>query len=131
MVSGLPDCYVLRVVGNDRGLGLGGKRLGLESQPRTYLKPGQKWPDGQLVDDAPPEAYLARALSRRFRDALNTRELSNVQASEKLGMSTHTIHDLLNGKSWARFSVIARIEVRLSAELWNTAHRLRAGMPKR
>ena len=62
---------------------------------------------------------------------LKTRELSILKASKKLDMSTHTIHDLLNGKSWARFPVIARIEVRLNAELWNTAHRLRAGMPRR
>ena len=130
MASGLPDCYVLRVVGNDRGLGLGGKRLGLESQPRTYLKPGQKWPDGQLVDDAPPEAYLARSISRKFREVLHTRELSITQASDRLDMSTHTIHDLLNGKSWTRFSVIARIEHRLNVELWSTAHKLRAGQKR-
>ena len=127
MVSGLPDCYVARVMGKGEDLGLGGKRLGLESQPRDYLKPGQEWPDGQLVDDAPPEAYLARSISRKFREVLNTRELSVVKASEKLGMSTHTIHDLLNGKSWARFSVIARIEHRFNVALWSTAHKLRAG----
>ena len=110
-----------------KNLGLGGKRLGLESKPNDYLEQGQEWPDGQLVDDAPPEAYLARSISRKFREVLKTRELSVVKASKKLDMSTHTIHDLLNGKSWARFSVIARIEHRFNVALWSTAHKLRAG----
>ena len=110
-----------------KNLGLKGKRLGLESKPNAYLKKGQKWPDGHLVDDAPPEAYLARSISRKFHEVLKTRQLSTVKASEKLGMSTHTIHDLLNGKSWARFSVIARIEQRFNVDLWSTAHKLRAG----
>ena len=50
-----------------------------------------------------------------------------MQASEKLGLSTHTIHDLLNGKTWPSMAVVARIETRLHAQLWTGAHELAAG----
>ena len=54
-----------------------------------------------------------------------------MKASEKLGMSTHTIHDLLEGKSWASYAVIARIEQRLDIDLWSKTHKFHAGMQKR
>lgn len=103
------------------------RRLGLASKPNDYMVPGQEWPFCGLVDDAPPEAYLARSISRNFTEALNKREWTQVEASERLGMSTHTIHDLLGGKSWTSFAVIARIEQRLNINLWSTAHKLAGG----
>ena len=85
---------------------------------------GEKWHYGDLVSDAPPEAYLARSMSKKFLSALATRGWTQVTASEKLDMSTHTIHDLCLSKSWASFAVIARIEARLNIDLWSTAHKL-------
>ena len=107
------------------------RRFGLESSPNSYIAPGEKWPYGSLREGAAPEAYLAQWMSKTFRGALEARGWTQVKASEKLGMSTHTIHDLLEGKSWTSFAVIARIEQRLDIDLWSKIHKTQAGMQKR
>lgn len=100
------------------------RHLGLKSQPNDYLASGEEWPDGKLVDDAPPEAYLARSVSSRFRRLLGYEDWNQKQASEQLDISTHTVNDLFHGKTWPSFAVIARIEHRLSATLLHGAYEL-------
>ena len=101
-----------------------GKRLNLEPSPNCYLLPGSEWPDGALRPDAPPEAYLARGATRRFRKALETRDWSTRQASKEIGLSTHVVHNFLHGKSWPSFVAIARIERRCTGvKIWGGEHK--------
>lgn len=106
------------------------RRLGLAA-PREYLAPGQEWPYGDLLPDAPFEVHLAEAVSRNFRRMLNVRNLTLLKASERLDMSIHTLHALLQGKTWTNIAIIARIEQRFNVELWAGAHRMAGGVDYR
>ena len=93
------------------------RRKGLEPQPRCYLAAGE-WPEGPLVDDAPPEAKLAQELSRRFKSAYDARGLKIRPTARKLGISVTTVHNLLHGKTWGDVITIARIEMGFGIQLW-------------
>ena len=99
-----------------------GKRSGLEPSPNLYLAAGEKWPYGDLVDDAPHEAHFALGVSRRFNSAIEARDWRIRRASERLGISTHTIYDLLKGNSWGTIPTIVRIEMALEIEIWDYEH---------
>ena len=101
-----------------------GRYLGLDAKPNEYLAYGEEWPEGRLVADAPSEAHMARHLSSRFRRVLEDEGLDQKQASQRIGISTHTVNDLYHGKSWPSFVVVARVEQGLGVTLWDGAYEL-------
>ena len=76
------------------------------------------------MDEAPPEAHIARSVSSRFRRLLADEGWNQKQGSDQLDMSQHTVHDLYHGNSWPSFAVIARIEHRLRATVLHGAYEL-------
>ena len=100
-----------------------GTRLGLESSPNLYLAEGEEWPYGDLVYDAPPEAHLALAVSRRFHNLIEPRQWKIREISDKVGISAHAVFDLLKGNSWGTLPVIARIEMAFDTRIWGREHK--------
>ena len=94
--------------------------------PNSYLAAGERWPYGELVDDAPAEARLAQAIAKNLSGALGPRGLTPETASKDLGLSPHTIRDICEGEIWASYAAIARIEDRLGFPLWASSRRMAA-----
>ena len=99
-----------------------GTRSGLAPRPNLYLAEGAEWPYGELRKAAPHEAHFALGVSRRFNNAIEARGWSIRRASEELGISTHSIFDLLKGNSWGTLPTIVRIERALKIEIWDYEH---------
>ena len=57
------------------------RQPGLEPNPQSYLADGAQWPTGHLRAASPPEALLARAISRRLHDALAGRSARDRRTS--------------------------------------------------
>lgn len=100
-----------------------GTRLGLEPRPNCYLAEGEKWPHGELVENAPPQAHLALAVSRRFHRLIEPHDWKIRKISEKAGISTHAVYDPLKGNSWGTLPTIARIEMRFDTRIWGGEHK--------
>ena len=94
--------------------------------PNSYLAAGERWPYGDLVDDAPAEARLAQAIAKNVSGALKSRGLTPETASEDFGLSPHTIRDICEGEIWASYAAIARIEDSLGFPLWASSRRMAA-----
>ncbi len=92
---------------------------GIAAEPRAYMASGD-WPDGQLAEDAPPEARLVAGLARRLREAVGDRSLRSVARDS--GLSVGTLSNLAAGRSWGDLVTVARLERALSAELWGREH---------
>ena len=98
----------------------------LKPHPCAYLDKGQVWPDGRLKQNAPPEAVLAKEISRRFREACqvryldpaNARGFDPAKAAAAAGIAQITVKDLLDGRIWCDLPTVARIEGRLDISLW-------------
>ena len=97
------------------------RQTGLEPNPRSYLTDGAQWPRGPLRATSPPEALLARAISKRLHKALAGR--STRQIAELAGLSHQTVINVLNGATWWDGITIARLERALDADLWGEEHR--------
>ena len=88
----------------------------LELAPRDYLYAG-KWPTGPLIEDAPPEAVLAKEISTSFANAYGRyRDID--AAVTKLEVSRGVIESLLNGAAWLDVPTLARVERNLRTRLW-------------
>ena len=102
------------------------QRSSLKSYPCDYLAKGQTWPGGCLKAGAPPEALLAREITRKLLDRCGSRfEDHNAQHGinvDRLAAVTKiartTIEDLLDGRIWFDLPTIARLEGRLEVSLW-------------
>ncbi|MEI8002612.1 MAG: transcriptional regulator, partial [Actinomycetes bacterium] len=90
-------------------------RSGLERRPADYLQDGD-WPTGHLRPDAPAEAYLAAAMTRRLTAALAGRSARSI--ARDAGISAQTVLNLLAGLSWGDVVTVARLERTLGAALW-------------
>ena len=97
----------------------------LELQPRRYLVRGAVWPDGPLVEDAPPEAVLAKHISTAFRGTCEARDLNVSRAADKASISEAAVHNLLNGDTWFDLPTIARVERKFRLKLWLGQQNLR------
>ena len=95
----------------------------LEPRPNCYVAAGGSWPDGPLIEDAPPEAVLAQELTEKFRGIHEARHNGDTsQAADKLEVSEATVEGLLNGSAWPDLATIARIERNHRAALWPQQH---------
>ena len=99
------------------------RQTGLEPNPRSYLADGAQWPGGPLLATSPPEALLARAISKRLHEALKGRTAR--QIAELAGLSHQTVINVLNGATWWDTITIARLERALNIDLWGEEHRKR------
>ena len=90
-------------------------------RPRDYLAYEQAWPDGDLIEGAPPQARLAQALVRRLREACADRSVNDVARNADL--SRATVYNLLSGTRWATIATVASLEVTLGVRLWGNEHR--------
>ena len=97
------------------------RRRGLLAHPRDYLAGDASWPSGRLVAHAPPEARLARALSRRLHKAKAGDSARAV--ARAAGVSPQAVLNILNGTTWGDLPAIARLETALDTNLWGREHR--------
>ena len=102
------------------GTGAGGRR-------RTVSFEGAN--AGSKRDKEPPEALLARAISRRLPNALAGRTAREI--AELAGLSHQTVINVLDGATWWDAITIARLERALDTQLWGEEHRKRRTRPKR
>ncbi len=97
------------------------RQPGLDPKPRSYLTDDAQWPAGHLRHNAPPEALLARAISRRLHAALKGRSARAI--AELAGLSHQTVINVLDGLTWWDAITIARLERALDTRLWGDEHR--------
>lgn len=103
------------------------RRRGLRKHPRDYLTEGSSWPSGSLVEDAPAEALLAQAVSRRLRIA---RSGSIRSIAREAGISAQAVINIRDGATWGDLPTIARLEIVLDSTLWGREHRLGNPRPR-
>ena len=100
------------------------RRRSLASQPRDYLASSDdKWPEGDLAEDAPDAARFAKKLALRLKAGCGSDGAASINAvAKRADVNPQTIANLLNGKTWGEASTIFRIEAALSYELWTHDH---------
>ena len=97
-------------------------RRGLRSRPRDYLRPEGSWPEGPFDAGTPREAFFAAGVARRLRDLCDEAGAHGVTVTavaERANLSTQTVFNLLEGRTWGDLPSIYRLEVALSAALWH------------
>ena len=88
--------------------------------PRDHLEPGERWPNGRLQQDAPPEAAHAQAVAQRLHYRMIGR--TNREVAADADIAENTLGKLLRGEAWGALPVIARLERALEADLWCGKH---------
>lgn len=97
-------------------------RRGLRSRPRDYLSPSGLWPDGPFDADTPREALFFIEVAKRlkeFCDEHRTQGVTVTAVAGRANLSTQTVFNLLEGKTWGDLPSIYRLEVALGAVLWH------------
>ncbi len=85
-------------------------------RPADHLADGERWPNGRLQDDAPPEAVHAQAVSKRLHYQMHGRTKKEVAALADI--TENALGRLMRGEAWGALPVIIRLEQALSADLW-------------
>ncbi len=98
-------------------------RRGLKSRPRDYLKSRGAWPDGPFWAKTPDEALFFIEVARRLHELCydDDRDMTITAIAEEANLSTQTVFNLLEGKTWGDLPSIYRLEVALGARLWVNA----------
>lgn len=97
-------------------------RRGLRSRPCDYLSPSGVWPDGPFAADTPREVWFFIGVVQRLREICDKQRVHGVTVTEvaqRANLSTQTVFNLLEGKSWGDLPCIYRLEVALGAALWH------------
>jgi len=74
------------------------------------------WPDGDLLPEAPPEAWTAQAITVALQRAVLATSPRSLAAEADLAHTT--IYDLLTGRTYGDVITIARLEAALGLALW-------------
>ena len=72
--------------------------------------------------DTPREAFFVVGVARRLRDLCDehsTRGVTVAEVAQRANLSTQTVFNLLQGKTWGDLPSIYRLEVALGAALWH------------
>ena len=96
-------------------------RRGLRSRPRDYLVACGRWPGGPFHPDTPREAYFLIDVATRLGELCadqSTRGVTVTAIAQRANLSTQTVFNLLEGKTWGDLPTIYRLEVALSVALW-------------
>ncbi|KDN85601.1 helix-turn-helix domain-containing protein [Kitasatospora cheerisanensis] len=89
-----------------------------EIQPAAWYALSGKWPDVEFAPDAPVEAVVARAVSKRLRDALAEKGWSARELARRADVGHATVNRLVAGEKSADMVTITRLEVALSLDLY-------------
>ena len=92
-----------------------------EVPPRDYLVACGRWPGGPFHPDTPREACFLIDVARRLGELCadqSTRGVTVTAIAQRANLSTQTVFNLLEGKTWGDLPTIYRLEVALSAALW-------------
>jgi DNA-binding phage protein len=84
--------------------------------PRTWIVDGGLWPDGPLLDDAPPYAVITAAVARAYRQAAGSRSLRSVAA--QAGIDATSLGRTLSGETVPDVHTVAVLEDALGTALW-------------
>ncbi len=84
--------------------------------PRTWVAEGGEWPDGPLVDDAPPYAAVTAAIVARYRAAAEGRSLRSV--ARAAGIDATSLGRTLAGETVPDVHTVAVLEDALGVPLW-------------
>ena len=104
------------------------EREGLPS-PVDYMQDQTRWPDGDLAEDAPPEAHLVKAMVAKInlRIAIKERQLgkkmTRADFAKDAQFSRQTVYDLLDGNKWPAMTTIVKLERYFNVRLWGNEHR--------
>ena len=96
------------------------------------MEDGEDWPNGKLVPDAPPQAYLIQEICQEFFKHYEDRETNHGESwslrriAEDCDLTPRTVFDLKKGRTWGTLPVIASIEARFGERLWGVRHIQRA-----
>ena len=95
-------------------------RRGLKSRPRDYLKSRGTWPDSPFWAQTPDEARFFIEVAKHLHDLCydDDSETTITAIAEEANLSTQTVFNLLQGKTWGDLPSIYRLEVALRARLW-------------
>lgn len=95
-------------------------RRGLKSRPLDYLKTRGTWPDGPFWKQTPDEALFFIQVAKRLHELCydDDRDMTVTAIAEEANLSTQTVFNLLEGKTWGDLPSIYRLEVALGARLW-------------
>jgi hypothetical protein len=86
--------------------------------PRTWVREDGQWPDGPLVDDAPPYAVVTAAVVSSYRDAVGKRSLRSV--ARQAGIDATALGRMLSGETVPDVHTVAVLEAALDVPLWPT-----------
>ncbi|MFF8769115.1 helix-turn-helix domain-containing protein [Kitasatospora sp. NPDC015120] len=90
--------------------------------PRNQLPPADftagKWPDAELVPDAPPEAVIGRALVLKLQGRMKALKWSAREVARRAGVSHGTVNRVLAGEVLADTATIVRLELALQVDLY-------------
>lgn len=99
------------------------RRPTLESQLCAYLAPGETWPEGQLVDDAPAAAHFARRLVLQLQQECKiASNLSMHAIAKQADVNPQTVANLLSGNTWGEIPTIFQLETAIKQEHWTHDH---------
>ena len=85
-------------------------------RPSDHLQAGERWPNGRLRDEAPPEAVHAQALGKRLHYHMSGR--TNKEVAAAADVTENALGRLLRGEAWGALPIILRLEQALGADLW-------------
>ena len=88
--------------------------------PADHLQAGERWPNGTLEHDAPPEARHAQALAKRLHQ--RTAGYTNAEIAALADITENALSRLKRGRTWSTPPIIARLEHALEADLWCGKH---------
>jgi len=86
--------------------------------PRSWIVPGTEWPDGPLVDEAPPYAVVTAEVVRRYRSVIGSRSLRSV--ARDAGIDATSLGRTLAGETVPDVHTVAVLEDALGTALWPT-----------
>ena len=99
------------------------RRRGLQPCPIDYLAPGQEWPDGDLLADAPDVAKFVQKLVQRLNKECSSDQTPSVYAvAKKANINSQTVFNLLSGKTWGDLPIIYKLEAAIAHNLWTHDH---------
>ena len=91
--------------------------------PRDHLAEGEQWPDGDLDDNAPKEARLARGIATAILHQITRKKTSPDVVAAKRRIDPDTLQGLLDGSRWPDFFTVARLEIHFNRRLWGHEHK--------
>ena len=99
------------------------RRRGLQPCPIDYLAPGQEWPDGDLLADAPDVAKFVQKLVQRLNKECSSDQTPSVYAvAKKANINSQTVFNLLSGKTWGDLPILYKLEAAIAHNLWTHDH---------